>query len=284
MAQHNFEKPGLNEFGPLTERLTPPDEWIEITNYDEYFYFRKGNYYYVSSVPAPRPGYTWVEVGDDYYMVKVSPITIESFTRTPLCETLYKIIQECDPEIHPDSDDFSNENPVFVKDVFHIMSKNHDIMLSAISNVAQKINQWYDHGKLDPEQFQSDLAALNVRLGLDTTPFVELFKASDTKCSFVGPVAVSLSPKTLWDAVETANGQFYYFRKGHYDCVEDPTIHFISHTHWIHLMRHKSVCVNEKCYIILETEATKDIDPESELFHDSDASLADGENPNCKMS
>ena len=155
-------------------------------------------------------------------------------------------------------------------------------MLSAISNVAQKINQWYDMEKLEPDQFESDLVALNVRLGFDATPYIELFKASDTKCSFVGPVAVSLSPKTLWDAVETADGQFYYFRKGHYDCVNDPTTHFISHTHWIHLMRHKTVRVDEKCYIVLETDTTKDVDPEAELFHDAD--LAHGENPNCKMS
>ncbi len=275
MAQHNFEKHGLNVFGPLTERLTTPDDWVEIANYDEYFYFRKENYYYVSSVPAPRPGYNSVEVGDDYYMVKLSPITIESFTRTPLCETLYKIIQECDPEIHPDSDDFSNENPVFVKDIFAIMSKNHDIMLSAISSMAQKINQWYDQGKLDQEQFESDLAELNIRVGLDTTPFVELFKASDTKCSFVGPVAVSLSPKILWNTVETADGQFYYFRKGHYDCVKP------GETHWIHLMRHKMVRVDEKSFVVLETDTTRDVDPESETIHDSDLGHA---NPNCKMS
>lgn len=277
MAQHNFENPGVNVFGPVTERLIHSAEWVEIANYDEYFYFRKGNYYYVSSVPTPRSGYTWVQVGDDYYMVKVSPITIESFTRTPLCETMYKIIQECDPEIHPDSDDFSNENPVFVKDVFTIMSKNHDIMLSAISSVAQKINQWYDLGKLDPDQFQLDLAALNVRLGIDTTSFVELFRASDTKCSFVGPVTISMSPKTLWDVVETADGQFYYFRKGHYDRVKD------GETHWIHLIRHKTVRIDEKCYIVLETDTTKHDDPESEIY-DDDASLAHGENPNCKMS
>jgi hypothetical protein len=49
-------------------------------------------------------------------------------------------------------------------------------------------------------------------------------------------------------------------------------------------MRHKSVRIDEKIFVILETDATKDIDPETELFHDSDASLADGENPNCKMS
>lgn len=38
-----------NVIGPLTIKRTPDNNWDEIINYDQYYYFKKDTYHYVSS-------------------------------------------------------------------------------------------------------------------------------------------------------------------------------------------------------------------------------------------
>jgi hypothetical protein len=57
-----------NIIGPISVRRLEDDEWDEIESYGEYYYLRKGFYRSVSSIPAPRPGYTSIQIGDQWYM------------------------------------------------------------------------------------------------------------------------------------------------------------------------------------------------------------------------
>jgi hypothetical protein len=61
----------LNMIGPVSVRAYEDDEWDEIEAYGEYYYLRKGFYKHVSSVPAPRDGYTSIEIGDQWYIYRI---------------------------------------------------------------------------------------------------------------------------------------------------------------------------------------------------------------------
>lgn len=61
----------LNMIGPVSVRAYEEDEWDEIEAYGEYYYLRKGFYKHVSSVPAPRDGYTSIEIGDQWYIYRI---------------------------------------------------------------------------------------------------------------------------------------------------------------------------------------------------------------------
>ena len=61
-----------NVIGPVTIKRTPDDNWDEIIDGTEFYYFKKGTYHYVSSPPAPRPGWEWHEIGNDNYIVKIA--------------------------------------------------------------------------------------------------------------------------------------------------------------------------------------------------------------------
>jgi hypothetical protein len=68
-----------NVIGPISVRRPKDDLWDEfeddLWDYDaedyckKYYYFRKGFYSSVSSTPAPRPGWTSYEIGEDWYNV-----------------------------------------------------------------------------------------------------------------------------------------------------------------------------------------------------------------------
>lgn len=60
-----------NIIGPVSVRRPEDNEWDEIEGYGEYYYLRKGFYRSVSSIPAPRPGYTGIEIGDQWYMYHI---------------------------------------------------------------------------------------------------------------------------------------------------------------------------------------------------------------------
>jgi hypothetical protein len=68
-----------NVIGPVSVRRPQDDMWDEfeydLWDYDaedyckNYYYFRKGFYSSVSSMPAPRPGWITYEIGEDWYNV-----------------------------------------------------------------------------------------------------------------------------------------------------------------------------------------------------------------------
>ena len=61
-----------NVIGPLTTKREPDNNWDEIIDGAQFYYFKKDNYHYVSSAPAPRPGWEWLEIGNDNYIVKIA--------------------------------------------------------------------------------------------------------------------------------------------------------------------------------------------------------------------
>ena len=60
-----------NIIGPLTTKRQPDDNWDEIIDGTQFYYLKKDTYRFVSSPPAPRPGWKWHEIGNDNYIVKI---------------------------------------------------------------------------------------------------------------------------------------------------------------------------------------------------------------------
>ena len=62
-----------NIIGPSSVRISDEDdEWDEIGGYGEYYYyFRKGFYRCVSGIPAPRDGYSNIEINGEWYVYRI---------------------------------------------------------------------------------------------------------------------------------------------------------------------------------------------------------------------
>jgi len=239
----------INAIGPLQERADrDPDVWNEIEHYGEYYYFRIGFYHYVSSEPAPRPGYTWYPIGRDNYMV-VDEITIAEFSNTPLCHIATQIMLECSS--NDDMGDLTQENPVYVKDILTMLLKNHDTLLTVISTISQKTHSFIEAGKLNKLEAAMNVKKVKNRIGINTDTFTELFEMTHPQSWVIGPISVRLSPTKYWDAIESADGgAFYYFRQGYYARVVDPS----SNGHWINLVPHLSIYIGQTEYIVIDND------------------------------
>ena len=237
----------INAIGPLQERADrDPDVWNEIEHYGEYYYFRIGFHHYVSAEPAPRPGYTWYPIGRDNYMV-VDEITIAEFSNTPLCHIATQIMLECTS--NDDMGDFTQENPVYVKDILTMLLKNHDTLLTVVSTISQKTHSFIEAGKLDKLRAAMNVKKVKNRIGMNMDTFTELFEMTHPQSWVIGPISVRLSPTKYWDAIESVDGgSFYYFRKGYYGRVFDPS------SHWIKSLPHHSVYIGETQYIVIDND------------------------------
>ena len=237
----------INAIGPVQERMDrDPDVWNEIEHYGEYYYFRIGFHHYVSAEPAPRPGYTWYPIGRDNYMV-VDEITIAEFSNTPLCHIATQIMLECTS--NDDMGDFTQENPVYVKDILTMLLKNHDTLITVVSTISQKTHSFIEAGKLDKLRAAMNVKKVKNRIGINTDTFTELFEMTHPQSWVIGPISVRLSPTKYWDAIESVDGgSFYYFRKGYYGRVFDPS------SHWIKSLPHHSVYIGETQYIVIDND------------------------------
>ena len=237
----------INAIGPVQERMDrDPDIWNEIEHYGEYYYFRIGFHHYVSAEPAPRPGYMWYPIGRDNYMV-VDEITIAEFSNTPLCHIATQIMLECTS--NDDMGDFTQENPVYVKDILTMLLKNHDTLITVVSTISQKTHSFIECGKLDKLRAAMNVKKVKNRIGMNMDTFTELFEMTHPNCYYIGPVSVRLNPTKYWDAIESVDGRsFYYFRKGYYGRVFDPS------THWIKSLPHHSVYIDETQYIVIDND------------------------------
>jgi len=246
---HQMNDKTINAIGPLQERADrDPDVWNEIEHYGEYYYFRIGFYHYVSSEPAPRPGYTWYPIGRDNYMV-VDEITIAEFSNTPLCHIATQIMLECSS--NDDMGDLTQENPVYVKDILTMLLKNHDTLLTVISTISQKTHSFIEAGKLNKLEAAMNVKKVKNRIGINTDTFTELFEMTHPQSWVIGPISVRLSPTKYWDAIESADGgAFYYFRQGYYARVVDPS----SNGHWINLVPHLSIYIGQTEYIVIDND------------------------------
>jgi hypothetical protein len=237
----------INAIGPLQERMDhDPNVWNEIEHYGEYYYFRIGFHHYVSAEPAPRPGYTWYPIGRDNYMV-VDEITIAEFSNTPLCHIATQIMLECTST--DDMGDFTQENPVYVKDILMLLLKNHDTLITVFSTISQKTHSFIEAGKLDKLRAAMNVKKVKTRIGMNMDIFTELFEMTHPQSWVIGPISVRLSPTKYWDAIESVDGgSFYYFRKGYYARVFDPS------SHWIKSLPHHSVYIGETQYIVINND------------------------------
>ena len=239
----------INAIGPLQERMErDPNVWNEIEHYGEYYYFRIGFYRSISGEPAPRPGYTWYPIGRDNYMV-VDEMTLAEFSNTHLCDLTSQIMLECNT--NDELEDFTQETPVYVKDILTMLLKNHDTLLTVVSTISQKTHLFIEAGKLDKLEASLNVKLVENRIGMNTDIFTELFEMTHPNCYSIGPMSVRLNPSKYWDAVEAADGKsFYYFRKGYYGRVVDSS----ASTHWINLLPHQSIYIDETEYIVIDND------------------------------
>jgi hypothetical protein len=237
----------INAIGPLQERMErDPNVWNEIEHYGEYYYFRIGFYRSISGEPAPRPGYTWYPVGRDNYMV-VDEMTLAEFSNTHLCDLTSQIMLECNT--NDELEDFTQETPVYVKDILTMLLKNHDTLLTVVSTISQKTQLFIEAGKLDKLEASLNLKLVENRIGMNTDIFTELFEMTYLNCYCIGPVSVRLNPSKYWDVVEVEYGKsFYYFRKGYYGRVTEPRLH------WINLVPHQSIYICQTEYIVIDND------------------------------
>ena len=250
----------INAIGPLQERMErDPNVWNEIEHYGEYYYFRIGFYRSVSSEPAPRPGYTWWPIGQVNYMV-VDEITLAEFSNTRLCDITSQIMLECNT--NDELEDFTQETPVYVKDILTMLLKNHDTLLTVVSTISQRTQMFIEAGKLDKLEASLNVKLVENRIGMNTDIFTELFEMTHPNCYSIGPVSVRLNPSKYWDVVEAEYGKsFYYFRKGYYTKMVNSS----SDVHWINLLPHQSIYIDETEYIVLKTDAFREPEADDDL-------------------
>ena len=145
--------------------------------------------------------------------------------------------------------DFTQENPVYVKDILTMLLKNHDTLLTVVSTISQKTHSFIEAGKLDKLRAAMNVKKVKNRIGMNMDTFTELFEMTHPQSWVIGPISVRLSPTKYWDAIESVDGgSFYYFRKGYYGRVFDPS------SHWIKSLPHHSVYIGETQYIVIDND------------------------------
>ena len=122
-----------NYIGPTYKR-EPDSKWTEIVDITEnYHYFRNGCFYMISSVPAPRKGYTWYNIDDSFYIVNMkthskptNTVKIEELMNTRIGKIILNLLEEFKIEnnIHTFADayNFSQlEKNINLRDIFVLM-------------------------------------------------------------------------------------------------------------------------------------------------------------------
>lgn len=270
-----------NYIGP-TDKREPDAKWTEIVDSTEnYHYFRNGCFYVISSVPAPRKGYTWYNIDDKYYIVNIkthsnpaNTLTLEELANTRIGKIIVRLLEEfkIENEIYTFEYAYgiSNQNNnINLRDIFVIMAKNPDMSFRIVRYVEEKISIKIENGELNEAEMCYMMDDIINQIGILEEDNEKIRKMIYRECNLVGPVEHQLLLMPFWDEVEH-EGQYYYFQQGKYARTNNPEKHII------HTFPHRVIQIGAKKYIILDD----DVVPDSpiQVIHDADGDGATDDN------
>ena len=214
-----------NVIGPLNIQIQHDDEWDEIINYDQYYYFKKDTYHYVSSPPAPRPGWEWYEIGEDHYIVKTGEPSFAFMNEDGL---IYKFMNElCVNALNEKFDihiyvDF--EIVKSFKEIFESLIQHPEELFRLLQYTLNKFNIKIQSGEINEKEFMEEVTNF-----LEKSKYIdyeERFKIIKNiilmlgeEVNYIDPVPYQIPINEKWHEIEHEK-LYYYFRKGCYEEVE----------------------------------------------------------------
>jgi len=252
-----------NYIGP-TNKLEPDAKWTEIVDSAEnYHYFRNGCFYEISSVPAPRKGYTWYNINNKYYIVNMktrskltNTLTLEELANTQIGKIIVRLLEEfkIENEIYTFDYIYGVSNPnnnINLRDIFIIMAKNPEMSFRIVRYIEEKIGIKIENGELNEAEMCYMMDDIINQIGILNEDCEKIRKMIYRECNVVGPVEHQLLLMPFWDEVEH-EGQYYYFQQGKYTRTNNPEKHII------HTFPHRVIEIGEKKYIILDDDVVPD--------------------------
>lgn len=265
-----------NYIGP-TDKREPDAKWTEIVDSAEnYHYFRNGCFYEISSVPAPRKGYTWYNINNKYYIVNMktrskltNTLTLEELANTQIGKIIVRLLEEfkIENEIYTFDYIYGVSNPnnnINLRDIFIIMAKNPEMSFRIVRYIEEKIGIKIENGELNEAEMCYMMDDIINQIGILNEDCEKIRKMIYRECNLVGPVEHQLLLMPFWDEVEH-EGQYYYFQQGKYTRTNNPEKHII------HTFPHRVIQIGAKKCIILDD----DVVPDSpiQVIHDADGDM-----------
>lgn len=252
-----------NYIGP-TDKREPDAKWTEIVDSAEnYHYFRNGCFYGISSVPAPRKGYTWYNIDDKYYIVNMktrskptNTLTLEELANTRIGKIIVRLLEDfkIENEIYTFEYAYSiskMKDDINLRDIFVIMAKNPDMSCRILRYVEEKIGIKIENGELNEAEMCYMMDDIINQIGILDEDYEKIRKMIYRECNLVGPVEHQLLLMPFWDEIEH-EGQYYYFQQGKYAHTNNPEKHII------HTFPHRVIEIGAKKYIILDDDVVPD--------------------------
>lgn len=263
-----------NYIGP-TDKREPDAKWTEIVDSAEnYHYFRNGCFYEISSVPAPRKGYTWYNINNKYYIVNMktrskptNTLTSEELANTRIGKIIIRLLEQFKIENEIYTFDYiygvsnPNNNNINLRDIFVIMAKNPEMSFRIVRYIEEKVGIKIENGELNEAEMCYMMDDIINQIGILDEDYEKIRKMIYRECNVVGPVEHQLLLMPFWDEVEH-EGQYYYIQRGKYARTNNPEKHII------YRFPHRVIEIGEKKYIILDD----DVVPDSpiQVVHDAD--------------
>jgi hypothetical protein len=265
-----------NYIGPTNKR-EPDAKWTEIVDSAEnYHYFRNGCFYVISSVPAPRKGYTWYNIDDKYYIVNmktrsksINTLTLEELANTQIGKIIVRLLEEFKIENKIYTFDYaygiSNiKNDINMRDIFVTMAKNPEMSCRILRYFEEKIGIKIENGELNEAEMCYMMDDIIIQIGILDEDYEKIRKMIYRERNLIGPVEHELLTMPFWDELEH-EGQYYYIQQGKYACTNNPEKHII------HTFPHRVIQIGEKKYIILDDDVVTD--SPIQVIHDDDADM-----------
>ena len=215
-----------NVIGPLNIQREHNDEWDEIIYGTQYYYFKKNTYHYVSSPPAPRPGWEWYEIGEDHYIVKIGETSFDFISEDGL---IHKFMNElCVNALKEQFDihiyvDF--ENIKTFKEIFDTVIHHPEELFRLLQYSLDKLNIKIQSGEINEKEFMKEVSFfLEKSKYIDYEDRFQIIKyiilMLREEINDIDSVPYQIPINDNWDEIEY-DGLYYYFRKGYYEEVED---------------------------------------------------------------
>ena len=275
--------PQENYIGP-TDKREPHAKWTEIVDSaGNYHYFRIGYFYEISSIPAPRKGYTWYNINNKYYIVKIkthsnpaNTLTLEDLANSRIGKIIMRLLEQfkIENEIYTFDYIYGVSNPNYninLRDIFITMAKNPDMSFRIVRYIEEKIGIKIENGELNEAEMCYMMDDVINQIGILEEDNEKIRKMIYREYNLVGPVEHQLLLMPFWDEVEH-EGQYYYFQQGKYARTNNPEKHII------YTFPHRVIQIGAKKYIILDD----DVVPDSpiQVVHDvDDDGATDGDMP-----
>jgi hypothetical protein len=215
-----------NIIGPISKRIND-NNWDEFIHTDsKYYYLKKNKYHCVTSPPAPRRGWEWIEISGNNYIVKIEdenfPYSFDENNK--LVQYIYDITLDAtqenfDVDVNIDFTQIQSYN-----EIFELLTKDHTKLFLLLNFLINNLQNKFNLGKIDEKEFLTLCEEFfqKIKINFDDPQF-EIMKYITNmlreKVNFVGPVEYLIPINNKWDEFEN-KGLYYYFRRGFYKKVE----------------------------------------------------------------